>query len=130
MTSREESPTNPPPTANSTVDTLMREAVELNRQGRVEDSLRVWQRVLALDPDHPEALFHLGHHLLRQGNANDAETLFKKALTRAEGAPLVHFALAQVANKLGRTDDELRALDRVLSRSLFRQRFAGQGSRL
>src|ERR1700690_1411883 len=113
MTSTEPS-AGPASAAPSNVELLVREAVEHNRGGRSEASLRAWERVLAVDPDHPDALFHLGQRLLANGKTTEAESFFKRALNRAHGAPLVHFALAQIANKLGRTEDELASLDRVL----------------
>jgi aspartate beta-hydroxylase len=94
---------------------LMRQALELNRAGRMEESHGVWERVLALDPDHADALYHMGQRSLHIGKPEEARSLFERALLRASGAPLVHLALAQAANKLGNADDELAALNRVLS---------------
>jgi aspartate beta-hydroxylase len=94
---------------------LMRQAIELNRAGRMEESHRLWERVLILDPDHADALYHLGQRSLHMGKPDEATQLFERALLRAPGAPLVHLALAQAANKLGKADEELAALNRVLS---------------
>jgi aspartate beta-hydroxylase len=97
------------------IEPLMRQAIELNRAGRMDDAYRIWERVLVLDPEHADALYHVGHRLLQIGKTEEAKSFFERALVRASGAPLVHLALAQVANKLGQTDDELAALNRVLS---------------
>jgi aspartate beta-hydroxylase len=93
---------------------LLRQAIELNRAGRLEESHRVWEQILALDPDHADALYHLGHRLLQIGRTEEAKSYFERALVRAAGAPLVHLALAQTANKLGKAGDELAAINRVL----------------
>jgi aspartate beta-hydroxylase len=111
------SPQDTRPTASPHPGTepLMRQAIELNRAGRMEESYGVWERALALDPDHADALYHLGHRLLQIGKPEEAQVYFERALLRASGAPLVHLALAQAANQLGKTDAELTALNRVLS---------------
>jgi len=52
---------------------------------------------------------------LRNGKLHEAVAFFDRALKRASGAPLVHLALAQAANMLGKTDDERVSLDRALA---------------
>jgi aspartate beta-hydroxylase len=105
----------PAPSPHPGTEPLMRQAIELNRAGRIEESYVVWERMLALDPDHADALYHLGQRLLQMGKIEEARVFFERALIRASGAPLVHLALAQTANKLGNSDDELAALNRVLN---------------
>jgi aspartate beta-hydroxylase len=104
----------PAPSPHPGTEPLMRQAIELNRAGRIEESYVVWERILALDSEHADSLYHLGQRLLQMGKTEEARVFFERALIRASGAPLVHLALAQTANKLGNSDDELASLDRVL----------------
>ncbi len=63
------------------------------------------RRAIGLEGRHPELLAALGHNLIRQGEAVEAESLLAEAVAAMPGAPLplAHHALA--LERLGRTDE-------------------------
>jgi 2-polyprenyl-3-methyl-5-hydroxy-6-metoxy-1,4-benzoquinol methylase len=59
---------------------LLLEAAECERMRKLEDAVRMYKRVLQLNPEHAEACNNLGRVLLMQGKARDASAYFARAL--------------------------------------------------
>jgi predicted O-linked N-acetylglucosamine transferase (SPINDLY family) len=68
-----------------TADTLLRQAEQAFAHGEHALAEACWRGVLALDADHPEALFHLGNRAQERSEPAIAIELFERALRRAPG---------------------------------------------
>src|SRR5437667_5901856 len=74
---------NPPvPGTSNDVDTneLMRRAIEFHKQGDLDEAVRLYQAVLALDAGHFDARHMLGTVELQRGNLDEALDLISTAL--------------------------------------------------
>ena len=60
---------------------LFAEAQRLQQQNKLNDAVRVYKRLLLLDPDHAQAHNNLGVVLLAQGKRAEASASFAQALT-------------------------------------------------
>jgi tetratricopeptide (TPR) repeat protein len=93
---------------------------ELDRQGDAEATGKIYRRLLELDPNHVEALVHLGRELVRAGKAADGEALARRVVDLAPDEPAHYELLADVYRALGR-EDALAEAYRSLA-ELFRRR--------
>lgn len=85
------------------------------RAGRADDAARLWEQVLALVPDHPQALFHLGQHALFRGDCAGARTLLARAHRAAPNEPSIPLNLSFVFRATGEQDAEMAALTTALA---------------
>ncbi len=90
------------------------EAERLMQAGRLDEAARLWEQVLAGQPDHPRALLHLGQHLLYRGQPLQARALLERALA-ADANPMVALNLANACRALGDAGGEMAALVRALT---------------
>ncbi len=67
--------------AGATTDQLFAEAVRCQQQNQLREAAGLYQRVLALKPDHAEASNNLGVVLHAQGKSSEASACFAQALT-------------------------------------------------
>jgi predicted O-linked N-acetylglucosamine transferase (SPINDLY family) len=66
---------------------LLRRAERALALGETAKAEAAWQRILAVDPGHPEALFHLGNRCRERGEHAPAIAHYEHALARAPGHP-------------------------------------------
>ena len=100
--------------ANASVADLVRQARELARAGRGYDSARLWQRVVDLQPEHPEALLALGQLALWRRDPSAALPLLQRAA--APGThPMAELCLALVHKERGDRVAEAAAVRRALA---------------
>lgn len=85
------------------------------RAGRHEEAARAWSEVLALEPAHGQALFHLGQHALMRRDIFRARELLERAAAAAPKEPAVALNLAFVYRATGDTENEMAALIRALA---------------
>ncbi|MDH4100013.1 MAG: tetratricopeptide repeat protein [Nitrospirota bacterium] len=87
-----------------------------------------FKKVLALDPNHIEALLRLGNCCLRQGNHSEAIRLYQKARNLDDHNIEILFALEAGQEETKRVEEALQTLDSILSidqsnlTALFRKR--------
>ena len=93
---------------------LVRGATVAMQVGRISDAAELWEKVLALSPDHPQALLHLGQHRLFRGDAKGALALLEHASRVDAQNPVVPLNLAAAYRALGDSQSELSALSRAL----------------
>ena len=93
---------------------LLRAAHQARATGRVNEALRLWERVIELHPDHPQALFQLGQEALRLRNAAQARIYLQAAAQAAPAEPTIQLSLAVAFRMLGDADGEWRALESAL----------------
>ena len=73
--------------AASGTDELLRRGEQALARGEHAVAVAAWHEVLAVDPEHPEALFHLGNRERERARHTDAIALYERALKRASGHP-------------------------------------------
>ncbi len=93
---------------------LVRVAESLARTGKLDESFRAWEQVLACDAHHPRALFALGQRAFRSGSLAKAREYLTLAAAAAPGEAGIHLNLAAIARATGDAPGELAALDRAL----------------
>jgi hypothetical protein len=99
---------------NSRVAELARGASAAMQAGRLNDAAELWERVLVLSPEHPQALLHLGQHKLFLGDAKGALTRLEHASRVDAENRVVLLNLAAAYRALGDSQSELSALSRAL----------------
>jgi tetratricopeptide (TPR) repeat protein len=90
---------------NATVKELLASGLSLHRNGRPREAEPFYQRVLAVDPGQPDALYLLGMTALQRGDNAGAAELIAKALERNRAAPEYHANLAIALQNLDRNDE-------------------------
>jgi len=93
---------------------LVQIAESLARSGKPEDSARAWEQVLAIEPNHPRALFALSQRAFKSGDAVQARDLLQRAAAAAPTEAGIQLNLAVICRTMGDTPGELAALDRAL----------------
>ncbi|KVG54737.1 tetratricopeptide repeat protein [Burkholderia territorii] len=107
------SPDRRPPDA-AQLERLLARARIAHRDGALQQAEHAYAELLALDPDHPEALHLLGALRFQQGRLEDAEPLMRRSIER-QPMPLPLANYSAVLAGLGRTHDALARLDDALA---------------
>ncbi|MFP3504611.1 tetratricopeptide repeat protein [Burkholderia sp. SIMBA_062] len=107
------SPDRRPPDA-AQLERLLARARNAHRDGALEHAERAYGELLALEPDHPEALHLLGAVRFQQGRLDDAEPLMRRSVER-QPVPLALANYSAVLAGLGREHDALARLDEALA---------------
>jgi tetratricopeptide (TPR) repeat protein len=94
---------------------LAQAALGLMRERRLDDAARVWSQVLAIAPDHPQALFHMGQHSLLRKDLPAARQLLERAARADSKNPAVSLNLAFVSRAAGDNGGEMAWLVRSLT---------------
>lgn len=81
----------------------------------LEEAEVAYARVLALDPQHPEALLNHGRLLHESGELHDAEIAYRRSIQARPGNALAHFNLGVVLEDVGRTEDAVEAYRSALA---------------
>lgn len=97
------------------VPAMSQQARELKRAGRDADALRLWQRVLAADPNHAEALVALAGQALASGDGDRALQMLDHASSTVPSDPMLQLYRALALRELRRPDDEMAAVTRALT---------------
>jgi tetratricopeptide (TPR) repeat protein len=97
------------------IDTLLREAVELQQNGALDEAETVYREILALRPRHFDALQLLGALALQAGRYEEGVALLMRALEIDVRQAPVHSNLAFALNALGRHEAALAAANRALA---------------
>ncbi len=84
------------------------------REGRLDEAIRCFQKVLQLSPDHPIALNNLGNAFRVEKRFDEARQTFERALALNPSDPLANYGLGMV---FAQADDNARAYD-YLKRAL------------
>lgn len=87
------------------MESLMQTAVRHHRAGRIQDAGRVYQAVLARDPEHADALHLLGVVAHQLGRHPQAASLIVRSIDLRPNAPERHADLAEVYRAMGRLDE-------------------------
>lgn len=99
---------------NGQADQLLHEARLAMERNEFDRALRLWEKVLAVSPDHPEALLRSGQAHLQRDNLPSAFELLQRAVAAAPGEALTHAYLARAQQARGDLNGALGSLDRAL----------------
>lgn len=89
------------------VDILHLAAGLASRLGESAKAVKLFQDVLALRPDHPEAHFNLGQEFAKAGEFEAAVAAFRQAIAVRPADPASHVSLGRALGELGRLDDAI-----------------------
>lgn len=89
-------------------------AIEHHKNGRLEQAREIYARILAADPDAPEALTYLGVMHVQHGDPNVGASLLKRAVTVAPGYADAHTNLGNALVELGHADDARTCYENAL----------------
>jgi tetratricopeptide (TPR) repeat protein len=79
-------------------------ALQYHQNGHLDQAAQLYQKVLANDPQHADALHLLGVVALQQGDLGRAVEWIGKAIAVRPGVPLFHCNLAEAYRLLGQPD--------------------------
>jgi aspartyl/asparaginyl beta-hydroxylase (cupin superfamily) len=94
---------------------LLSAAAAEQRAQRPQAAVRYLEQVVAIAPDHPQALNSLGTQALNRGDAAAARDYFARAAAADPGEPVLWLNLARAQRELDDNEGELAALDQVLA---------------
>lgn len=94
---------------------LLSTAVAEQRAQRPDAAVRYLEQVVALQPDHPQALNSLGTYALGRREFAAARAYFARAAAADPNEPVLWLNLARAHRELGEDEGELTALERVLA---------------
>src|SRR5438128_12038336 len=97
------------------VQQLAHSAQQAMQAGRLDEAARLWSQVLALAPEHPQALFHTGQQRLMQKDVAGGLALLERAAKADPGAPAIPLNIAYAHRSAGNFEAEVAALDRSLA---------------
>lgn len=100
---------------NERVNALAQAAVVAVNQGRWSEAEQLWQRVLVLEPRHPQALYSLGVHAFKRGQFSEALQHLQSAHAAMPHDPGVLLSIARVFHELGDDAGEHKAIDAALA---------------
>lgn len=94
--------------------TALNLGTELQAEGRLEEAVEQYRRVLALTPDDALAHSNLGTALAAQGRIGEAVGHYERALALVPGDADAHSNLGNALLSLGRADEGIASLRRAL----------------
>jgi tetratricopeptide (TPR) repeat protein/SAM-dependent methyltransferase len=92
----------------------LREAAAAHNAGRLAEAESLYRRVLAQNPNHPDALHLCGMAGLQQGKGEDALDLVSRAIAAAPRNAAYHATLGRGLATLGRSREAVAAFDTAL----------------
>lgn len=94
---------------------LFDSAIELHQAGRLAEAQALYHEILALDPEHPGALYLLGGIAYQHGEYEQARTLVERALVEAPDDPDALHLLASIALRQRDAERGLEFAERALA---------------
>lgn len=93
----------------------LRLAVDLHRQGKLNEAEQLYKSIDPQNKNYPDALHLLGMLRHQQGRPDEAETLVKSALQLSDAA-LYHYNLGIILEKQGKNEEAVTAYKRAIAR--------------
>ena len=110
------SPENPAPIPDAAdVAPQLSDALHLHREGRLVEAEAVYNRILEVESDHPDALQLLAALRLQQDRADDAIALFRRALAAKPDFPEALNNLAIALQKQGEIETAVSHWERAIT---------------
>lgn len=79
-------------------------ALEAEKEQKIDIAIQLWRRCIELNPLHIEAILDVGATLSKQGNDQEALTLYEQTLTIAPRMTLIRFNRANCFLRLGQLE--------------------------
>ena len=98
----------------SDIKSIIDSAISAAQQGRWNDAEHLWEKVLALDPRHPQALYSIGVHAFKRGHLSEALQALQSAHAAAPRDPVVLLTIGRVLLEQGDSVGELKAIEASL----------------
>jgi tetratricopeptide (TPR) repeat protein len=98
-------------------------AIASQQAGRLDETERLSRRILAVQPDHPEALFLLAAAVNSQGERQEAVELLTRAIEIAPFTAAFHGQLGKVLADQGRHEEAAESFGRALALDSKRSEF-------
>lgn len=97
-----------------TLDEAMAIAILMQRQGKLADAEDVYRRILALVPDHPDALHYSGVLAHQLGRSEEGIALIEKSLALVPDQPDCYNNLGIIFKSRGMADEAVAAYTRAI----------------
>jgi len=91
------------------------DAARLHREGRLAEAAQHYQRVLAVAPADPEALYRLAQIACQQGSFADGLAYVERALAAEPQRGRTHVLRGMALARLGRLQDALSSFDQAIA---------------
>ncbi len=90
-----------PSTSSSSVAATLREAVKLHRAGKLDEAALLYNKVLAAEPEHADALHLAGVVAHQQGRHDEAVALIGRAIGQSPAVPDFHHSRGLAYRAMG-----------------------------
>ena len=94
---------------------LVQQATAAAGSGRMAEAEVAWNRVVQLDPAHPQALYSLGVHAFQRRDFTKAAELVRRAQAASPSDPMLPLTLAVIHRELGQPAAEWAAIQAALA---------------
>jgi len=105
----------PPGSMDPELREILQRAVALHRDNRIEQAMAAYQAILEREPRHGEALQFLGIAQMQSGDADEAITLLKQAISVHPRNSQAHFNLGLALRTQGKDQKALASLRRAIA---------------
>jgi predicted TPR repeat methyltransferase len=120
-----------PPTRHSPtldIQSAQAMAIKLHRSGQLDDAETLYQRILHIQPNHPDILHFLGMLRHQRGDSTDGLRLIEQSIAHQPDYADAHNSLGNILNSLGQTDEAIAAYRRAIAcRADFAEAFNNLG---
>jgi predicted O-linked N-acetylglucosamine transferase (SPINDLY family) len=103
-----------PTESNFTLPQALALALQHHQAGRLRDAQTIYQKILAADPNHPDALHLLGLLYSQSGHHPQALELVRRAIQLHPTAPTFHASLANIHHAAGQFHESIASYRRAI----------------
>ena len=96
-------------------DTLLKNAYDLHRAGRIDDAARLYADILRVSPRHFDALYSLAIAHSQSGRIEEAQSVMAEALAVNPQSVEACYARGCLLHRLNRLDEAIASYDRALA---------------
>jgi protein O-GlcNAc transferase len=104
-----------PTESNFTLPQALALALQHHQAGRLRDAQSIYQKILAADPNNPDALHLLGLLYSQTGHHPQAIELVRRAIHLHPNAPTFHASLANIHHAAGQFDESIASYRRAIA---------------
>lgn len=108
---------NQAPTSEMSIDQALQYAMDLHRDGALEGAATIYQRILDVLPDHPDALHLLGMARHQMGRSEDGVALIGRAIQAEPAYAGYHNNLGNIHASHGRLQEATQAYQQAIALS-------------
>ncbi|MBI3898547.1 MAG: tetratricopeptide repeat protein [Gammaproteobacteria bacterium] len=94
---------------------LFRDACLMQQQGRLDEALAVYKKVVALKPDYAEAYNNMGLALQQQGKLDESAACYGNSIMHKPEVASTHYNLGNLLQDQGRPDEAIASYRKALA---------------